>query len=278
MRVTKKFTAALAAGTLAAALTACSSDEPSGTPEATDAAPAEAEIQPAGSFDELTALMEAAQDKATSGHMEMSYSGEAAEAVGLADSTAKADFAVGDSDDLSDMTMQMSMGVMGMEFDMRMVDGTMYMNMGEMSEGKFLAMPLDEMADDPNFSSTLESMKTMDLAAQAEEVKSAVTSFEHTGTETIDGVEVDIYTMTLDPSKLEGAAAGVDPTAAEQVGEMTMVYKVTSEGLPLEADTTMEIEGQELKIDTDFSKWGEPVTVEAPPEDEVTPYSEVAGG
>jgi hypothetical protein len=172
----------------------------------------------------------------------------------------------------------MSMSMMGMDFDMRMVDETMYMNMGEMSQGKFIAMPLDELAKDPNFSGTLESMKSMDVAGQAAEMKDAVTSFEHTGTETVDGVEVDVYTMKIDPAKLKGGAAGVDAATAEQVGEMTVVYKIDSEGLPLEADIAMDIQGQEMTMDTTFSKWGEPVTVEAPPEDEVMPYSEVSGG
>lgn len=276
MRVTKKLTTTLAACTLAATLGACGSGEPAAGPQETDAAPAE--VAPAASIDELTSIIEAAQHEATSAHMEMTYGGDAAEAAGMTGATTVADFEIGESDDPEDMTMQMSMSLMGMDFDMRMVDGTMYMNMGEMSQDKFIAMPLDELAKDPNFSSTLDSMKSMDVAGQAEEMKEAVTSFEHTSTETIDGVEVDVYTMTIDPTKLEDGAAGVDAATADQVGEMTVVYKIDPEGLPREADVAMEMQGQELTMETTFSEWGEPVTVDVPAEDEVVPYSEVAGG
>ena len=40
----------------------------------------------------------------------------------------------------------------------------------------------------------------------------------------------------------------------------------------------MDVQGKEMTMDTSFSKWGEPVTVEAPPKNEVVPYSEIKGG
>ena len=278
MRVTKKLTAALAAGTLAAALSACSGGEPAAQAEATDASVAEAGAEPAENLEELTTIIEAAQKTATSAHMEMTYGGEAAETAGMTGSTTTADFSIGESKKPADMTMQMSMSMMDMEFDMRMVDGIMYMNMGELSQGKFIEMPLEELKKEPGLASTLESMESWDVAAQADEMKDAVTSFEHTGSETVDGVDVEVYTMTVDPAKLKDGAAGVDAEMAKQVGEMTVVYKIDPEGLPLEADIAMDVQGKEMTMDTSFSKWGEPVTVEAPPKNEVVPYSEIKGG
>ncbi|MFE6970557.1 hypothetical protein [Isoptericola sp. NPDC057653] len=274
MRVPQKSVALASAGLVALALSACGSGEPAASTSGGSEAAQEqtAEITTAADLTDLAEQMQAAQEKATTSHMEMTYGGELADSAGMSETTTTADISYGKT--VEDTAMQMSMGVMGMDMDIILLDGTIYMSMGELTQGKYLSLTAEEMAADPNMAGTFDSMESMDAAAQAEAMADAVTKFEHTGTEKVDGVEADVYTMTIDPSKLENGATGVNADMADQVGEMTLVYKVAPEGLPVAADITMDVSGQEMVVSTAFSKWGEPVDIKAPAKDEVVPYSE----
>ncbi|MFC7879847.1 hypothetical protein [Isoptericola sp. NPDC057391] len=272
MRVPQKTVALASAGLVALALSACGSEK-SAAPDAGQPAEEQAaEIATVSTMTDLAEQMQAAQEKASSAHMEMTYSGELAESAGMTDSATTADVVFGST--FEDTAMQMTMAVMGMDMDMVMVDGTIYLSMGEMTQGKYLSMTAEDMAADPALAGTMDSMESMDAAAQAEAMADAVTSFEHTGSETVDGVETEVYTATIDPSKVTEGTAGIDPSTAGQLGEIVTVYKVDPEGLPVEVDVTMEVDGQEMVVESAFSKWGEPVDVKAPADDDVIPYSE----
>lgn len=277
MRVPQKTVALASAGLVALALSACGSEEPA-APAAGEQAAEEpaAKIATVSTMTDLAGQMQAAQEEASSAHMELTYSGELAESAGMTESTTSADVAYGPTFD--ETTMQMSMAVMGMDMDIVLLDGTIYLSMGEMTQGKYLSMTAEDMAEDPALAGTIDSMESMDAASQAEAMADAVTSFEHTGTETVDGVETQVYTATIDPSKVKDGTAGIDASTADQLGEISAVYKVDPRGLPVEAGITMEVEGQEMVVESTFSKWGEPVDVTAPAEDDVIPYSEFGQG
>ncbi|MEU2198846.1 LppX_LprAFG lipoprotein [Isoptericola sp. NPDC019482] len=277
MRVPQKTVALASAGLVALSLAACGSEGPAAPAVGEQAAdePA-AKISTVSTMTDLAGQMQAAQEEASSAHMELTYSGELAESAGMTESTTTADVAYGPTFD--ETTMQMSMAVMGMDMDIVLLDGTIYLSMGEMTQGKYLSMTADDMAEDPALAGTIDSMESMDTASQAEAMADAVTSFEHTGTETVDGVETQVYTATIDPSKVKDGTAGIDASTADQLGEISTVYKVDPRGLPLEADITMEVEGQEMVVESTFSKWGEPVDVTAPSADDVIPYSEFGQG
>lgn len=273
MRVPQKTAALASAGLVALALTACGGEDPA-VSSGGGAAGLEqaAEVRTVANMTDLAAQMQAAQEKASSAHMELSYSGELAESAGMTESSTSADVAYGPT--FEETTMQMSMAVMGMDMDIVLLDGTIYLSMGEMTQGKYLSMTAEDMAADPALAGTVDSMESMDAAAQAEAMADAVTSFEHTGTEAVGGVETEVYTATIDPSKVKDGTAGIDSSTAGQLGEIVAVYKVGPDGLPVEADITMEVEGQEMVVASTFSKWGEPVDVTAPAADDVVPYAE----
>lgn len=277
MRVPQKSVALASAGLVALALSACGSDEPTAPAVGGTAGEEQAaEITTVSTMTDLAAQMQAAQEEASSAHMELTYSGALAESAGMTDSTTTADVAYGPTFD--ETTMQMSMAVMGMDMDIVLLDGTIYLSMGEMTQGKYLSMTAEDMAADPALAGTIDSMESMDSASQAEAMADAVTSFEHTGTETVDGVETQVYTATIDPAKVKDGTAGIDASTADQLGEISAVYKVDPRGLPVEADLTMEVEGQEMVVASTFSKWGEPVDVQAPADEDVVPYSEFGQG
>jgi hypothetical protein len=272
VHVPKKIAALTSAALMALALGACASEQPTTSTDGDDAA--QADVAPASNLTELVTQMESVE-VASSGHMEITYSGELAETSGLAGSTTTADVEYGGS--LEESTLHMSMAMMGIDVDMILVDGTMYLGMGELSENKYFSMSLEEMAKDPNMSPLFEQLDSIDPVAQADAMADAVTSFEHTGTEQVGGVEADVYTMTVDSTKIDAVAAGIEESMVDQVGEMTVVYRIGPDGLLLESDATMEVDGQELVTESTFSGWGEPIDVQAPPEADVVPYSEVAG-
>ncbi|MFD6177123.1 hypothetical protein ACFWE7_08785, partial [Isoptericola sp. NPDC060282] len=247
MRVPQKSVALASAGLVALALSACGSEDPAAsTSGASEAAQETAEIVTAANLTDLAEQMQGAQETASTSHLEMTYGGELADTAGMSGTTTTADISYGTT--VEDTAMQMSMGVMGMDMDIVLLDGTIYMSMGELTQGKYLSLTAEEMAADPNMAGTFDSMESMDAAAQAEAMADAVTSFEHTGTEKVDGVDADVYTMTVDPSKLEDGPTGVNAEMADQVGEMTLVYKVAPEGLPVAADITMDIGGQRVEL------------------------------
>ncbi|WP_278235380.1 hypothetical protein [Isoptericola sp. AK164] len=253
-------TALLGAGAVTLVLTGCGADEGA---DVVDLAA-------------LSLRMDEAQAEQGSVHVETTFAGELAERTGMTESAQSGDVIVGEG--LEDSAFAMSIGAVGTELEMILLEGTVYVDMSALSGGEvdWVAMSADEVAQDPTFAGTMDSMLAMDPAGQAEMMADAVTAFAHGGTEELDGRTVDVYTMTLDPTRLE-AAAGAAPAAVDQMDDMTAEFRVTEDGLPLAVDTTVEIDGQELVTATTFSGWGEPVEIEAPPADRVTDYGELMG-
>jgi hypothetical protein len=207
-------------------------------------------------------------------HMELTYGGELAESAGLASAPTVAD--VAQNGEQSDLHMTMSAS--GVDMEIIAVGGEFYLGMGELTQGKFVHMSGDEAAQDPNFASMLAGLKTIDFAAQAEGFASAITAFEKTGTDVVNGTDVTVYTMTVDPATLTGEASLVDPSVASQIGAMTVVYALDAQNVPLKSDITMDVAGQAMTISTVISKVNEPVTIAAPPADQTIPYADMMAG
>jgi hypothetical protein len=255
------------AGVLALGLTGCGTAA-GGTDETADAT--------ASFVEELSA----AQSEAATVHMSMEYSGAGAEAAGLTGAPLEADVDVSDPENPA-MAMQMDME--GETADMVLTGGDFYMNMGESTSGKFLSMA--EAGDSDNPMAPLfkgmgdvmqSSLKDMDPAAQLQGMDGAITSFEKTGTETVDGVETDVYTMLVDAAKMSGPQVDDLPEEAlAEFGEMEIVYNVDGDGLPRKMLLTMGSGAEEMVMNSTFSGWGEPVDVAAPTGDQLITLDEM---
>ncbi|GHH66012.1 hypothetical protein [Promicromonospora soli] len=281
-----KIAALATAGLLTLGLSGCGT-QPDGSgstpwqaaPEQAAPEQAPVELTEASFVKELTE----AQTEAATVHMTMTYGGAAAEAAGLAGAPMEADVDVTDPENPA---MSMRMDLDGETFDMVLVDGDLYMNMGEMTAGKFVSLSEATGTDNPMaemFESlgdmTEASVQDMDPAAQLEGMKDAITSFERSGTETVDGTETDVYTMSVDPQKMTGPQVdGLPDEALSQMGEMEMVYYVGKDSLPHKMDITMTMEGQEMVMSGSFSGWGEPLEIVAPAGDELISLDELMGG
>lgn len=281
VRVSKKRIVSLAAaGLLAVSLVGCGS--PAGDtydiydPDDPGTGWEEAEPQAAPGADKSSAgvtqakfveLVGASQESATTMHVETTYSGAAAEAAGITGVTMPIDLDVSDP---KSPRMAMSVNAEGIEFSVIVVDGTYYVSMGELTEGKYIKGSEEEMMDAQLLGSFQSVSGSMDPKAQLECFMDAVVSFEASGSDTIDGTDVDLYTLVLDPTKVTGPQIEhLDPKLVEALGDMTVVYALDEADRPLRVEVTMVIEGKALVSTSVFSRWGEDLDIEAPPADQI---------
>lgn len=249
---------------LAATLAACggASEEPPSAPSTTAAA-AEAEATVAPAADELTAenlfaRLAAAQAAAQSYDMAMSITGATSmDLTGSADLTGgKQNIAASINDPASGT------------FELRLVDGIMYINLGELSGGLFLQIDPND-ASNPLASSFAGFGDDM-LKSGYEGMEGAVTTLIKTGNaETINGVEAQEYTAVLDTAKLAPeATAGLlgDDPAAALPATLTYTFWIDDRDLPVR--TVFEVAG--TTTTTDVSNIGSGTPVVAPPADQVT--------
>lgn len=267
-----------AAGVLALGLTGCGASA-EGTGEAADAPASEqaaVELSQASFVEELSA----AQSEAGTVHMSMAYSGAGAEAAGLAGAPLEADVDISDPENPA---MAMQMEIEGETADMVLAGGDFYMNMGESTSGKFLSMAEAAESDNPmaalfqGMGDAMQgSLQDMDPAAQLQGMDGAITSFEKTGTETVEGVETDVYTLLVDATKMSGPQVDALPEEAlAEFGEMEIVYNVDGDNLARKMLLTMGSGAEEMVMSSTFSAWGEPLDVAAPTGDELITLDEM---
>jgi hypothetical protein len=262
------------AGVLALGLSGCgAAAEGAGEQaDATTAASAEAAVglTQVSFVEELAA----AQSDAGTVHMTMTYSGAGAEATGLAGAPLEADVDISDPESPA---MAMQMDIDGEVTDMVLSGGDFYMNMGESTSGKYLSLAEAGETDNPmgelfkSMGDVMQSsLKDMDPAAQLQGMDGAITSFEKTGTETVDGVETDVYTILVDAEEMTGPQVEDLPEEAlAQAGDVEIIYNVDQDNLARQLTLTMGPDGEEIVMTSAFSAWGEPVDVSAPTGDQL---------
>jgi hypothetical protein len=265
MRSSRRLLAVPAAVTLAWALAACgggaapaaegSSPAPVETTSAA-AAPEAAEITTASFVETISSAQKSAGSYDFT--MTMSAAGQAINATGTAQVTDTPQFA-------------MSMEIPGAGVtDIRLVDGVMYMNMGDLTGGKFLQVdPAD--TSNPMAASIDEMTGDLDPTKSMAGQEAAIASVTKAGEpEQLDGVTAQPYQVVIDPSKLEGpqrdaldqaAAAGVTLPATFEytfwIGPDDLVRKMTFDLMGSQTEMT-------------FSNWGAAAPVTAPTADQIT--------
>lgn len=172
------------------------------------------------------------------------------------------------ADGTPEMVMVMAIPGVG-DVEMRMVGGVVYMNMGELTGGGFLAFdPNDPALGDVGMPTKV------DPAADAAALEGAIVSVEKAGpVETMDGVRVQPYDVVIDLTKVSGTAREAMDTAAEELAaagqslppSTAYHYWIGEDGLIRR--TVYELAG--LRTEMTFSDWGEPVVVEAPTPDQI---------
>lgn len=251
-RFRTRVAAAAVALTATLALAACSGDdEPAQEPSASTSDDATA--APTG--DELTrqdftATVAAAMAEAGSVHVELDF--------GTVGATGEGDIQIGSSADDSalDVTVNGNAVVL--------VDGIFYVNLGQVSGGQYLQV--DPGAGGQFASSFGSLLEQANPASQLQLFDSALTDFRVDGAGAeVDGVATTAYVLTLDPATVltpeQLALAGDDVPDSVEV-------TILLGGDDLPRRVTTSVAGAEIEID--YSSWGEPVEISAPPADQVT--------
>jgi hypothetical protein len=151
-------------------------------------------------------------------------------------------------------------GMMGAgDTDVRLIDGVMYMNLGQLSKGKFWKIDLN----DPN--SPFGSLGSqLDVKSSVELLEKGMTSVEYVGAE--DGL--DHFTATVDPSVL------LEAMGPEASSEASTLPKSLDYDIWLDEDNRVNklsfTLGKLGTLEMTLSDFGKDVTIEAPPADQVT--------
>lgn len=217
------------------------------TDAGTDAAP-DAGSGEAISVDEFTALLANALDRATTAHMTMDLGGSTGTAEGDADYTTSP----------PELAMTMTLAALGGDVEARLVDGSMYMKAATFGD-KWISIPLD----DPN--SPLGALgDQLDVTKTLERFAAAATSATDLGSELVDGDTLEHYSATVDTKKLLESEPQLSAGAASLPDTTTQEWWFDGDGLIRKfvfgaTGTTVTL-----------SNWGEDVSIEAPPPDQVT--------
>jgi hypothetical protein len=149
---------------------------------------------------------------------------------------------------------------------MRLVDQVFYMNMGQMTQGKYLKIDLTD-ENSPLAKQFGQILEQMDPAKQLDQFNGAVTSFEKGGDpKTIDGVKAQPYLVKVDTSKIKAFMDLPESAAGSMPDSIDYTIYVGSDSLM----RRIEFELAGSKSTVDYTKWGEPVEIKAPAASEIS--------
>lgn len=176
--------------------------------------------------------------------------------------------------DPPELAMTMNMSQLGGEIEVRMVDGTIYMKGAALGGGAgWVSISLD----DPN--GPLGDLGSqLNPTQQFEAFADAVTGATFVGEEDVDGETLEHYTATVDTAKLLESSPQLGGAGATGMPDsMTQEWWFDGDGL-IRKFTSDFGGGATGSIELALDNWGEDVSIEAPPADEVTPMDQMMGG
>lgn len=147
----------------------------------------------------------------------------------------------------------------GQESEVLLVGKNMYMNMGDVSDGKYIKMSLDGEAG------SMLDVSQLDPAQSFKSFNKGITSLKSAGKEKVGGLELTRYDAVIDTKAVLGdnkAAAGVDMPKT-----MNYSFSFDKEGMLRRVVTDM---GSLGKSTMTYDDWGIKVSIKAPPAKDVT--------
>lgn len=112
-----------------------------------------------------------------------------------------------------------------------------------------------------------------DVAKQLSESKDAMKSVTLVGEEQVSGTATKRYRIVLDATaalKMAGGGASIPPAAAAGLKDVQYDVWVDGENRTRKFDMEMGMSGQTMKVSGTMSDFGTPVSISAPPADQVT--------
>lgn len=256
--------AALALPLLLGGLAACGSDDEGADPASSSSSSSESEesteTEAGSEVDqaEFVDTMKAGIKASTTAQMtmQMDMGGQGINADGEVDYTT--------TPPQMAMTME-SPAAAGESIEMRMVDGVMYMNMGQMTNDKFVSFDLSDPANLPPGMDQLTG--TMDPLAAFDSFEDGVQSVVFVGDEDVDGEQLGHYEVKLDTSKVEQFKEL--PTQAELPKTVSYDLWLDDENRTRKMTMEMAMAGAPVEMEVEFTNWDEPVDIAAPPASEI---------
>ncbi|MBP2322887.1 hypothetical protein JOF56_003272 [Kibdelosporangium banguiense] len=176
--------------------------------------------------------------------------------------------------------MQMTMDMSTMKMEMILIDKVLYMKLPAGMGGGSSTKPwvkISKDGDDPiskQMGTMLDSIDdSFDVGKQMEQLKTAGTITKQEK-ETLDGEQTTHYWITLDMAKMAQSSDPNVKKAAEDatkggLDKMNMELWANSDNLPVQITTKMAAMGQNVSMKMTYKDWGKPVTITAPPADQV---------
>ncbi|KAA1397288.1 hypothetical protein [Aeromicrobium ginsengisoli] len=166
----------------------------------------------------------------------------------------------------ADTSVAMTMDLGSIKADMRLVDQVFYMNMGAMSDNKFLKIDLKD-KNNAFAQQYGQIMDQMDPSKQMEQFKEAMKSFEKKGEpQKLDGVEAQPYVVTVDTSKIKSLMELPEASKAQVPDTIVYTMFIGPDNLPRRME--FDLAGSTSTID--YSKWGDSVDIKAPSAGEIS--------
>lgn len=187
------------------------------------------------------------------------------------DVTMSGDMAFGETLEETSFSLTMSAPSFGEDLSMLLVEGIMYLPEGQGSD-KYMKIDL---TDDSNPMGALfaQIFSQADPTAATRSFEGAIDDFKSVGSEEIDGVATTQYEVTVDTQKVMAEIMGEDlmKMAQSQGGGLpkTLTYDFwVGDDDQLPRRMAVDMMGSSMTMD--FTKWGEPVDVQAPPESQIS--------
>ncbi len=166
--------------------------------------------------------------------------------------------------------MSLTMTEQGVDSLAVVVDNIFYMEMGELTDGKFLKVDLNDPSNP--FDEFFGSIKDlMDPSSTVKTFKDSVRSVQAVGADEIGGASTTHYLVTVDTSGLRDALAGADPSLTASMPDVFVYdFWVDGDNRPVKlTSTTMGTRAEAV-----YSDWNDPsIVVEAPSADQISPLT-----
>jgi len=190
--------------------------------------------------------------------------------------------------------LSMKLNAAGATISEILIDSKLYANIPQLSAelgGKSWVL-FDLNALGPlgsTFQSLINSAKNIDPAQQLQPLL-ASGNLRKVGSETVDGVQTDHYSGTVDPATAFDSSQAAKNLTPDQVAQLKSLMKaggvtnetidlwVESDGLPVRVTVSSSTNAGAFKVDMHLSNWGAPVSISAPPADQVGDISSMLGG
>lgn len=175
-----------------------------------------------------------------------------------------------------EMAMTVNLEALGGDpMDLRLVDGAMYLNMGGMTNQKFIKFDLSDASSLPPGMEGLGDQ--MDPLAAFRDLGDALEEVAFVGAEDVDGEELQHFTVTMDTTKVPAMAEAPPESGVPETVDYDLwfdeEFRIRQMVMDLAAGG-----GTAISIEAKIFDWDEPVTIEEPSPDQITDAPAFATG